>query len=140
MDLGCLDCSSDFARRQRALDLGPEKNVVVGPGEFDIRHSNSPSLANVIAADFEDHGSLFDGVWEIRTHGSFVVETHRMNRDDKAAALIPGSRKVEPSTLVPNCANADQEFHFFLIRRISQRAVCDQTVNRSGRKKVRRCS
>jgi hypothetical protein len=107
MHLWFLECSTGAACRQLFLDTGPKTKVVAGPGEFDIPHGNRPGIANVITADFEDHGSLFDGVWEVRTHGSFVVETHRMKAGDKAAALLPGSRKFEQSTLVPNCVNGD---------------------------------
>jgi hypothetical protein len=43
------------------------------------------------SAVLENHDSLFGGVWEIRTHGSFVGETDRMKAEDKAAALLLGS-------------------------------------------------
>jgi hypothetical protein len=86
-----LECSNDSACRQRFFDPGPKKNVVLGPREFDIRHSNRPGIATVIATDLENHGRLFDGVWEIRTHGSFVGKTHRMKAEDKAAVLLLGS-------------------------------------------------
>jgi hypothetical protein len=84
-----LECSTGAACRQRFLDPGPKTKVFAGPGEFDIPHGNRPGITNVITANFEDHGSLFDGVWEVRTHGSFVGETHRMKAGDKAAALLP---------------------------------------------------
>jgi hypothetical protein len=93
-----LECLNDSACRQRFFDPGPKKKVVLGPGEFDIRHGNLPGVANVIATDFENHRSLFDGIWKVRTESSFAGETHRMKAEDKTDTILPGSRNLEPST------------------------------------------
>jgi len=37
-----------------------QKKVIMGPSQLDIPHGNRPGIADVITADFEDHGSLFD--------------------------------------------------------------------------------